>query len=351
MGLLDRLQSTGSVKATILSESSFFNEKEKADTGIPIINAAFTGGLDGGVVPGLTVIAGPSRHFKSNIGLLCVKAYLDKYKDAVCLFYDSEFGITGEYLQNMGIDSTRVLHIPVLHLEQLKFDIAKKLEEIAKNDKVIIFCDSLGNLASKKEAEDAVNENTAQDMTRAKVIKGLFRIITPHLTMKGIPCIVINHVYMEQGLYPKAIISGGTGVMLSANTAFIVGRSQEKDGTDVVGWNFTLNVEKSRFVKEKSKLQFQVTYTGGIDKYSGLLDLALESGHCFKPSNGWYQKKGHEQKHREKDTHTEAFWGEILNDPTFNEFVKQKYSLPTSKSIFEETEVIDMETGEIFSET
>jgi RecA/RadA recombinase len=332
MSLLQKLKSAGSIPSEVLSESNFFKPKDFVQTPIPIINTAFSGKMDGGITSGLTVIAGPSKNYKSNFGLICVKAYLDKYPEAVCLFYDSEFGITSEYLTANGIDTSRVIHLPIEHVEQLKFDIRKKLDSIEKGERVIIFVDSLGNLASKKEVEDAQNEKAVADMSRAKQIKSLFRIITPSLTIKNIPCIVVNHTYEETGMFPKQIVSGGTGVYYSANTIFIVGRSQEKTGTDIVGWNFTLVVEKSRFVKEKSRLTFQVLYEEGMNKYSGLLDLALESGHVTKPSMGWFQKKGSKEKVRAKDTNTEEFWTDIVTNPEFSEWVSKKYMLATNTS-------------------
>lgn len=207
--LLNKLKAAGSIKAETIATSAFFAPKDLIQTSIPIINVAFSGTLDGGLVSGLTIIAGPSKHFKSNLGLVCVNAYMKKYPDSVCLFYDSEFGITPEYLSAHGIDTERVLHIPLEHIEQLKFDIIKRLSEINKGDKAIIFIDSIGNLASKKEVEDAENEKSIADMTRAKSLKSLFRIVTPHLTMKDIPCIAVNHVYEETGLFAKTIVSGG----------------------------------------------------------------------------------------------------------------------------------------------
>jgi hypothetical protein len=80
-------------------------------------------------------------------------------------------------------------------------------------------------------------------------------------------------------LYPKAIVSGGTGVYLSADNIFILGRQQEKDGTEIIGYNFIINVEKSRYVREKSKIPVCVKFEGGLSLWSGLLDMALESGH------------------------------------------------------------------------
>jgi hypothetical protein len=210
--LLDRLKKSGSVKnVTTLADSCFFNKKDTIPTSIPILNIALSGTLSGGLSPGITIIAGPSRHFKSLLGLILVKAYMDKYPDAVCLFFDSEYGITPEYIKTNGIDIDRVLHIPVEHLEQLKFDIAKRLEEIKRGDHVIVFMDSIGNLASKKEYEDALDEKSVADMTRSKVIKGIFRIITPHFTTKDIPCIVVNHTYQEMCLEGSTLIKTENG--------------------------------------------------------------------------------------------------------------------------------------------
>jgi hypothetical protein len=152
-------------------------------------------------------------------------------------------------------------------------------------------------------------------------------MVTPHLTMKDIPMVVVNHTYKEIGLYPKDIVGGGTGSYYSADNIFILGRQQEKDGNEITGYNFIINVEKSRYVKEKSKIPVSVSFDGGISKWSGLLDLALESGHVIKPSNGWYQKAGEEQKYRLKDTETKDFWMPILLDKSFYEFVKTKYSI------------------------
>ena len=343
MSLLDRIKSAGSIKTTsILSESFFFNEKDQVPTEVPIINVALSGKLDGGLSSGLTFLAGPSKHFKSLLGLMLVKAYTKKYPDSVCLFYDSEFGITPEYIKSNGIDTSRVIHVPIEHIEQLKFDISKRLEEIKRGDKVIIFIDSVGNLASKKEVDDALDGKSVADMTRAKTLKSLFRIVTPHLTTKDIPCIVINHTYMEQTMYPKAIMSGGTGPMYSANTVFIIGKSQEKEGTDIVGWNFTINIEKSRFVKEKSKLPFLVTYDGGINKWSGLLDIALENGYVKKPSNGWYSRVDTEtgeiedKKWRASDTNSKEFWLPILTNKKFYDTVKTEYQVSNTRLISDE---------------
>jgi RecA/RadA recombinase len=333
MSLLEKMKKVGSIKSVeLLSESTFFNKKEAVSTEVPIINMALSGEVDGGLVSGLTFLAGPSKHFKSLLGLVMVKSYMSKYKDAICLFYDSEFGITPDYIKTNGIDTERVLHIPIEHLEQLKFDISKRLEAIERGDKVIIFIDSVGNLASKKEVEDALDEKSVADMSRARVMKSLWRIVTPHLTTKDIPCIAVNHTYQTMEMFSKSVMSGGTGGMYSANQVFIIGKAQEKDGTDLVGWNFTINIEKSRFVREKSKFPFLVTFEGGIQKYSGLMDIALEGGFVTKPSNGWFSKVDRAtgeigEKKRMADTLCAEFWDSILKDQEFKDYVKSKFTI------------------------
>jgi RecA/RadA recombinase len=275
----------------------------------------------------LTIFAGPSKHFKTAFAMMLVKSFLDKYDDGVVLFYDSEFGAPQSYFENFGINTDKIIHTPITDIEQLKHDIMKQVNELERKDRVMIVVDSVGNLASKKEVDDALDGKSVADMTRAKQMKSLFRMITPHLTIKDIPMVVVNHTYMEIGMFPKAIVSGGTGIYYSADNIFIIGRQQEKTGTEVVGYNFIINVEKSRYVREKSKIPIEVTFEGGISKWSGLLDISLASGHVVKPSNGWYQRVGEEKKYRLNDTYNKEFWMPILTDPTFGEWIENRYRM------------------------
>ena len=243
---------------------------------------------------------------------------MEKYPDAAILFYDSEFGAPAGYFKSFGIDTDRVIHTPITDIEQLKHDIMSQINNLERDEHVIIIVDSIGNLASRKEVEDALEGKTVADMTRAKQIKSLFRMVTPHLNLKDIPMVVVNHTYMEIGMFPKAVVSGGTGIYYSADNIYIIGRQQEKEGTEVVGYNFIINVEKSRYVREKSKIPVTVRHDGGISRWSGLLDMALESGHVIKPSNGWYSRVNkdtgevEEQKFRAAQCDTKEFWLPIL---------------------------------------
>ena len=334
MSLLTKLKKNSTIKdSDVLSESKFFHAKDMIQTPVPMINVALSGKLDGGLTPGLTVFAGPSKHFKTAFALLLAKSYLDKYEDAVVLFYDSEFGSPQSYFDSFGIDTNRVLHTPITDIEQLKHDAMAQLNNIERGDHLIVIVDSVGNLASKKEVEDALDGKSVADMSRAKQLKSLFRMVTPHLTMKDIPMVVVNHTYKEIGMYPKDIVSGGTGVYYSADNIFIIGRQQDKDGTDLIGYSFIINIEKSRYVREKSKISIEVSFEGGISKWSGLLDVALDGGFVTKPSNGWYQRKGEDSKYRYKDTQTKDFWLPILTQKEFSDFVINKYQISSTDLI------------------
>ncbi len=466
--LLERILKNSPTKhASILSESEFFKDKDVIPTDLPILNIAFSGSIDGGLSSGLTILAGISKSFKTLLGLFCIKAYLDKYPEAVAILYDSEGGITPDYLQTNGIDPSRVVHIPIEHIEMLKFDMVKTLKELDRKDKVIMMIDSIGNTASLKELEDAENEKSVAEMQRAKSLKALFRMITPSLISKDVPCVAVAHTYNTMELYSKAVISGGcvventkivmangllksiqdinvgdlvytheghrnvtniwnpdtlaegtpecievtfsdgykvvcsenhrflssdritwieaknleigsllwseiklnttvtglkpmgslpvydisvdevqsyvlengvvshnTGLMYSANQAFIITKAQEKDADGLAGWKFTINIEKSRYVKEKSKLPFTVLYNKGIQKWSSLFDLALESGHLIKPKMGWYNIVDMEtgeisaKSYRAKDIEAnDEFFENLIKDVKFKEFIEYKFKL------------------------
>jgi hypothetical protein len=143
-------------------------------------------------------------------------------------------------------------------------------------------------------------------------------------------------------------VGGGTGIYYSADTIWILGRQQDKDKDGIAGYHFIINVEKSRYVKEKSKIPINVSFDGGISRWSGLLDIALESGFVTKPSNGWYAKVNREtgeigDKHRLVATQTAEFWDPILENVEFKNFVKQKYGIAYG-NIMGKTPVLEEET-------
>ena len=279
-------------------------------------------------------------HHNTLLGLYCLRSYFKKYPEAFCLFYNSEWGVTKKYLESMEIDISRVLHLPLVNLEELTQDIRQKLEEIEEGEKVFIFIDSIGNTASVKEATDALAGKSVQDMSRPKAIKSLFRIITPHLAIKKLPCVAINHVYKSQGdYYPVDIVSGGTGSQYSSNQIFIITKAQEKNAAkELIGQRFTININKSRFVKYKSQFPFVVLTDTGIAKWSGLDEIAKEGGFIKSSKKGyveWTNPETGEVKTsatNSLDTNDD-FWQDLVYSDKFKNYVRDTYQLGTIKMI------------------
>jgi RecA/RadA recombinase len=346
MSIKDKLIKNSTIELTsTLEDSKIFTKKDMIPTSVPMINVALSGTVDGGLTPGLTMLAGPSKHFKTGFALLLASSFLKKYKDGVILFYDSEFGTPQSYFETFGIPFDSVVHTPITDVEQLKFDIMTQLKEIGRDDHVMIVIDSIGNLASKKEVDDALDGKSVADMSRAKQMKSLFRMITPHLTLKDIPMAVINHTYKEIGMFPKDVVGGGTGSYYSADAIWILGRQQEKDADGLSGYHFVINIEKSRYVKEKSKIPITVSFEGGINRWSGLLDVALDGGYIIKPKNGWYARVDMETGEvlapnmRASDIdNNKEFWMTLFKETDFSKYIEKTYKIAHGTIMEEDNE-------------
>ena len=347
MSLKDKLIKNSTIDMTsTLTDSKIYTKKDVITTPVPMINVALSGTVDGGITPGLTMLAGPSKHFKTGFALLMASAFLKKYKDGVVLFYDSEFGTPQSYFNAFGIPFDSVVHTPITDIEELKFDIMQQINTLDRKDQVMIVIDSIGNLASKKEVDDALDGKSVADMSRAKQLKSLFRMVTPHLTLKDIPMIVINHTYKEIGLYPKDIVGGGTGSYYGSDNIWILGRQQDKDDKEIKGYHFVINVEKSRYVREKSKIPITISYEGGINRWSGLLDVAIDGGYIVKPKAGWYATVN--QDTGEVNTPSmragdivdnKDFWIKMFQETDLADHIEKKYKMSMGPIMDEEEAV------------
>lgn len=356
--LMERMLKNSKIESVErLLDSQILNEKPSAQTRVKLINVALSGKIDGGVPGsgGCTLICGPSRHYKSSYGLIAVKGFLDTHPDGICIYYNNEFGIKKTYFENAGIDMNRIIHKPVENLEIFKFDIVSLLEELTIDDKVVIFYDSFGGAASKKELQDTLDEKSSADFTRSKTIKSIMRMITPYLYMKNIPFIGIAHTYVDMNSYggSKQIVGGGTGLYYNPDAIWIVGKSQVKEGEEKVGSTFTINIEKSRFVKEGSKIPIVVRWDSGIANYSGFSELAKEFGIV---SDGRRGKSFTLQYTKidgtvidtllKRNDEDETFWETVLKETDLAYRIEQYYSIPSPKSISDINKENDEETDD-----
>ena len=334
MSLMKRLKKNSTIEGvSALSESKFFN-RETVPTDIPLLNVALSGDINGGLSSGITMICGESKSFKSGFLVQMVLAHQKKYgKKSICLYYDSEFSPV-EYYEKQGVKLDQMLHIPVTTVEELKNDIASQLKEISieEPEHVIILIDSIGGLASNKEAEDSAEGKSTVDMTRAKALNSFFRIVTPHLNMKNIPMVLINSHYETMEMFSKKVVAGGKKAYLSSDDVWFITRAQDKEGKELKGYFFNITADKSRTVKEGSKFPINVTWEDGINKNSGLFDLSVEAGIVVQ-SGAWYQAINpetgelYDKKLRRTQIECDAFYDNLLKNKTFIEYVKGKYLL------------------------
>ena len=291
-GLLKRLKEKSTIaEADILSQSKYYDEdfKDVMPTEIPMLNTMLGGDPSGGLSAGVTMVCGDSKTFKTGFLLDLAKGFLNKHKDGTILFYDSEFGAPIDYFQTRGINMDQVLHVPIQNIEEMKHDMAVMLNELREDDKCLIIVDSVGGLASIKEATDAIEKEASPvDMTRAKALNSWMRIVTPQLNMKNVPLVFINHYYETQEMYPKPVISGGKKVELASDDVWLIKRSQDGTANDLKGYFFRVIAHKSRVCKEKSEVEIHVTFEDGINRMSGIFENAKEAG-LIQQAGAWYK--------------------------------------------------------------
>ena len=269
------------------------------DTGSYIFNALVSGSIFGGVSGNkITAIAGESSTGKTFFSLAVVKNFLDNNPTGYCLYFDTEAAITRSLLEGRGIDTTRVVVINVVTVEEFRgtalkaVDMYMKKAEGGRNPCMFVL-DSLGMLSTSKEINDALNDKEVRDMTKSQLIKGAFRMLTLKLGQAKIPMIVTNHTYDVIGAYvPTKEMGGGSGLKYAASSIIYLSKKKEKDGTDVIGNIIKCKTAKSRLSKENQQVEVRLYYDErGLDRYYGLLELGEEVG-MWKNVAGRYEING-----------------------------------------------------------
>lgn len=332
--LLKKLRKNTILKPEILKNSKYFTDEKFIKTNVPLLNLSLSGKLDGGLPKGIVQIAAPPKHFKTNFMIEIIKGFQkeNQGKDYIVVLYDSELGSTPSYFEKAGIDTERIDHRPIRSVEELKADAANLLNDVSEGDNILICVDSIGMLRSDKETEDALDNKVVSDMTRAKQLKSFFRIVTGEAAIKQIPIVIINHSYQTMETYSKEVAAGGRGAQYSAHTLLFITKAQEKekeDGKDVLaGYQFTLKAGLSRYVRENSTFPVSVRFGEGVDRFSGIFDLAVEMGIIGNAKQGWYTIEGDEKQKRRSDIEDdEEFMENLLKNKEFCEKVEKKYRL------------------------
>ena len=332
--LKDIVKEIGNEYASLVSDGVAAGDCDKfIDTGSYIFNALLSGSIYGGIPANkITAIAGESSTGKTFFCLSIVKHFLDTNPDAGVIYFESESAITKSMIEERGIDSSRMIIVPVVTVQEFRTQaikiVDKVLEYKPKDRKPMMFVlDSLGNLSTTKEIEDSEAGKETRDMTRAQVIKSVFRVLTLKLGKAGVPMLVTNHTYDVVGSYvPTKEMGGGSGLKYAASTIIHLSKSKEKDGTEVVGNIIKCKAHKSRFTKENSIAETRLFYDSGLDPYYGLLELGEKHG-IFSKSAGRYEING-----------VKTYAKSILNDP-------EKYFTPQIMEKLDEAAATEFKYG------
>ena len=331
--LNDIIKETGNEYATLVSEGvDGADVTSFIDTGSYAFNALLSGSIFGGMPANkITAIAGEAATGKTFFALGICKAFLDKDPEAGVIYFESESAISKQMIEDRGIDSKRMVVVPVATVQDFRSQAIKVVDKYALQSKaekkpLLFVLDSLGMLSTTKEMEDTASGKETRDMTRSQIVKSTFRVLTLKLGKAGIPMIMTNHTYDVIGsMFPQKEMGGGSGLKYAASSIIYLSKRKEKEGTEVVGNIIHCKNFKSRLTKENAMIDVKLTYKHGLDKYYGLIELAEEAGVFKKVSTRYEMPDG-----------AKVFGKNINDDPTkysteevlekINEQAKRKFS-------------------------
>ena len=281
--LKNLVKATGNEFASVVEEGvQAADVSGYIDTGSYILNALLSGSIFDGLPNNkITALAGESATGKTFFALGMCKQFLDDNPDSAVIYFESESAITKDLIESRGIDSSRIVIVPVTTVQEFRTQSIKIVDQYIEDQsdmKMMFVLDSLGMLSTTKEIEDTAAGSETKDMTRAQLVKGAFRVLTLKLGKAGVPLVVTNHTYDEMGLFAKKVMGGGSGLKYAASSIVFLSKKKEKDGKDVIGNIIHCRNEKSRLTVEHKMVDVLLHYESGLDRYYGLLDLALKYG-------------------------------------------------------------------------
>jgi len=343
--LKDVIKETGNEYASLVSDGASGDVDSFIDTGSYIFNALLGGSINRGLPSNkITAIAGESATGKTFFVLGMCKNFLDKNPDGGVIFFESESAVTKDIIEERGIDSSRMVIMPVTTVQEFRHQAITVLDryieqDVSERKPLLLVLDSLGMLSTTKEMEDTQAGKETKDMTRAQIVKAAFRVLTLKLGKAKVPLIITNHTYDVVGsMFPQKEMGGGSGLKYAASSIIYLSKRKEKDGTEIIGNIIHCKNYKSRLTKENKVVDVRLTYDKGLDRYYGLLDLALKYNIFKQVSTRIELPDG-----------SKTFGKTINNDPTkyfTKEILEQLDEVCTKEFKYGETEDNDTETSQ-----
>jgi RecA/RadA recombinase len=331
--LKDIIKETGNEYATLVSEGvDTADVTNFIDTGSYAFNALLSGSIYGGMPANkITAIAGEAATGKTFFALGIVKAFLDKDKDAGVIYFESESAISKSMIESRGVDSSRMVVVPVSTVQEFRTQSLKILDKYIeqpedKRKPLLFVLDSLGMLSTTKEMEDTAAGKETRDMTRSQIVKSTFRVLTLKLGKASVPMIMTNHTYDVIGsMYPQKEMGGGSGLKYAASSIVYLSKRKEKDGTEVIGNIIHCKNYKSRLTKENAMIDVRLTYKEGLDQYYGLLELGEAAGVFKKVSTRYEMPDGSKVFGKNINENPDKYFTDE-NLKTIDEYAKRKFT-------------------------
>ena len=327
--LKNLIRTTGNEFASIVEEGvAAADVSGYIDTGSYIFNALLSGSIYDGLPDNkITALAGESATGKTFFALGMCKQFLEDNADAAVIYFESESATSKKMIEERGIDSSRIMMVPVTTVQEFRTQAIRILDQYMEDKtdmKMLFVLDSLGMLSTTKEIEDTTSGAETRDMTRAQLVKGAFRVLTLKLAKAGVALVVTNHTYDQMGLFAKRVMGGGSGLKYAASSILFLSRKKEKEGTEVIGNIVHCKNEKSRMTVENRVVDVMLTYKKGLDRYYGLVDLAIKYGIFEKSSTRVKLPDGTTQFAKTINNNPEKYFTKEVLDQ-INEAAKQEF--------------------------
>jgi RecA/RadA recombinase len=327
--LKNLIRTTGNEFASIVEEGvAAADVSGYIDTGSYIFNALLSGSIYDGLPDNkITALAGESATGKTFFALGMCKQFLEDNADAAVIYFESESATSKKMIEERGIDSSRIMMVPVTTVQEFRTQAIRILDQYMQDKtdmKMLFVLDSLGMLSTTKEIEDTTAGAETRDMTRAQLVKGAFRVLTLKLAKAGVALVVTNHTYDQMGLFAKRVMGGGSGLKYAASSILFLSRKKEKEGTEVIGNIVHCKNEKSRLTVENRVVDVMLTYKKGLDRYYGLIDLAIKYGIFEKSSTRVKLPDGTTQFAKTINNNPEKYFTKEVLDK-LNEAAKQEF--------------------------
>jgi RecA/RadA recombinase len=350
------------------------------DTGSYTLNAAFGGSLFSGFADNkIGGLAGESATGKTYLLLGIVRSFLKRFPTAIIIFCDTEGATTKKMMEDRGINTENVALLEPPTVEEFRDLILRTLttyEEMPvvkgeEKPRMLICLDSLGQLTTMKELGNAEGEKNKADMgNRSTIIRSAFRVITLKAARLNVPILVTNHTYANISKYGAGqTMGGGGGLKYAASTILQLSKSKLKEDDEVIGSALKVKITKSRLSRENQEVETRILYDGGIDRYYGLLEMAIESSvwkkmstkvaiDFFTAEEAIVLNEGRKEKDyvKDGDAKTLLFGKEIEDNPTkyftreilekIDIWVKVNYqygAFADADEILEKSELLDKE--------